>query len=174
MMDGLENEAVKVTFKFTIDEMIKAHRQYLVVRKTVGKYDNIFVVALAVFSLMVIWINSLNFLTLAPLAFVFIFIISKDILYYRYPEYRMKKDASDFLQEIDACFLLDGIFMEASKLESKMEWSYFTVIYESSDFFFFERQKREYFGIPKRAFEDLEQMQVFREMAAANSIHIKF
>ena len=171
---GLENEAISVTFHFTRDELMKAHRQYLVVRKIIKKYDNVLIAIFLVLSVALVLMTSLNILRIIPLGFVLIFAALKYIWYFWYPEYRVKQSGSDFLDEVSMTFLLDGIMMGGSKLESKAQWSYFTEIYEGDDYYFLVRGKHDYYGIPKSAFADLEEMQVFREMASANSLNIKF
>jgi|GEM_PF-3166637 len=171
MMDA--GSTVKLNFQLTKDEMIKAHRQYMRIRRAIEGYGSIIRYALLVLvAFVAVWVL-FNFESMILLVFFVALFALRSVLNAWYPSHKIGRQVSQFLQEMSIIITKDEIDWKIADHKQDVEWGQYSGIWQSDDFFFFIRERHEYFGVPRRAFASAEDIQVFKEMAAANSIKVR-
>lgn len=76
---------------------------------------------------------------------------------------RMSKDIN-LRSPIEASFDASDFELKIADGVSKVGWSFFAKVWENKDYYFLFHNKRQYWIVPKEAFRDVEQEQVFRSI----------
>ena len=62
-------------------------------------------------------------------------------------------------------FLRKPLYLKTQSIESEMKWDIYFALWESHDFYYLIQAPRIYTLIPKRVFKDLNEKQLFEEIA---------
>ena len=160
-------EAVKLTFKYTQAEYVKADRLYLIASKTISKTS---IVVLAIFlpaSLLYLFLSSFSVLGIIAAAIGVIAVMVGSSLYFYIPSYKFKI-TSKFHEEYTLTFSNSGITFKTPSIDSTLKWDVYSEIWESNDFYFLLQAPRMYTLIPKRVFGSPVEMRMFEEISVSN------
>lgn len=169
-MERIFLETVRLEFKYTQNEYVKAERQYLIANKTIRRYDailfllfsigNLFLSSFSTFSIILFWI----ILTVTVIG---------SFLYILMPIVKFKQTAK-YHEEYVLTFSKDTIRFKTSSIESELKWDVYSELWENNDFYFLIQAPHMYALIPKRVFKDENEKQIFIEIAQSNLKFIKY
>ncbi|WP_433944923.1 YcxB family protein [Paenibacillus sp. SN-8-1] len=150
-----------VTFKYSEREFISAMKQIHNSKRIV--FD--FVLAIALFSYGVYSLmsdsNDILDTILVVISLIFLFISVAKL--FIVPRMAFRREPK-FKEEYHLLFNDDGILFKAGGINSNITWDYYNGIKETKDFIYLYYGKRGYSIIPKRAFENNEEVNKFLTM----------
>ncbi|MCL2376363.1 MAG: YcxB family protein [Defluviitaleaceae bacterium] len=169
--------SVSITYRIMPKELIKAHRQYLWIRKIMQWLIGIYAFSSALMLLAIpIWLfaETIGILVFAFGALFLSITIIRIIKVFWSQNRRIKREAPAFSQELSITFYEDKTNWKVGNVDSIIGWNHFKEIWENDDYFYFVVAMPDvYHVVPKSAFTSLDEVQTFREMAAANYLYIK-
>ncbi len=152
-----------LNFKYTRDEYVKSRRSYLFLNKTIKKLDLALIVFLILLTLYFFMNNGLSTLTIVLTILLFIISAILIILYIFQPG--MFYDRIDkFKQQYHLEFIDNKILFKTDDISSELEWNFYEALWENENFFYIIHSKEMYTLIPKRAFNDINEITEFREL----------
>lgn len=163
---------LQLVFKYTQNEYVQAERQYLLLNKTIRKYDPILVALFMLLSLSYILLSSFSIFSIILLGIVLIATALGSYLYFVKPVFKFKH-AKKYQEEYIMIFSKDIIKWITPSINSELKWDIYSELWESNDFYYLIQVPHMYTLIPKRAFADQIDKQVFEEIARSNLKSIK-
>lgn len=160
-------KTVKLIFKYTESEFVKAQRQYLIASKTIRRYDLILAVVFLLFSISYLFISSFSTLSMIIAGTVLIVTILGSVAYFLMPIFIYKQTAK-YHDEYLLVFSKYIIYWKTSNIETHFKWDVYSELWESEDFYFLNQKPHMYTIIPKRVFENQDERQAFEDMALSN------
>ena len=160
-------ETVTLTFKYTQSEYVRAEKRYLLASKTITKTSVIFVGLYFLFSIFYLFLSSYSVMSIIALMFALIAGSIGSILYFYIPVLKFRQ-TSKYHDEYTLIFSRDGIKFKTPKIDSVLQWDNYSELWESDDHYFLIQAPRLYSLIPKRAFKNPADKQVFEEFAMSN------
>lgn len=157
-------EKVELTFKYLQEEWVKAQRQYLFASKTITKTSVAIVGAYFLFALVHLFASSFSALSLVLLGIAVLAILTGGALYFYMPAYNFARTAK-YHEEYTLLFSKEGIKFKTPTINSQLQWNIYSELWESDAFYFLIQGVQTYTLVPKRAFQNAEEKQVFEEMA---------
>ena len=157
-------ETVKLRFQYTQSEYIKAERQYLISNKTIHKYD----IALVVYMLF----SSFSVFSILIFGLIIVVTALGSYLYILMPILKFKQTAK-YHEEYTLVFSKETIKFKTQSMESEIKWNIYSALWENHDFYYLIQAPRIYTLIPKRVFKDLNEKQLFEEIAQSKVKTIK-
>ena len=156
-------ETVKLRFQYTQSEYIKAERQYLI-SKTIHKYDIALVAVFLLLSIVYMLFSSLSVFSILITGLIIVVTALGSYLYILMPILKFKQTAK-YHEEYTLVFSKETIKFKTQSVESEMKWDIYSALGESHDFYYLIQAPRIYTLIPKRVFKDLNEKQLFEEIA---------
>jgi hypothetical protein len=169
---GGKMKTVKLNFKYTKSEYIKAARQYLIAGKIISKFSIVFIVIFTLFSIYIGITTSFETLSIISLVVCFISILIKCTLYIYVP-IKVFNHTSKFQEEYHLDFSQDCIKFTTMTIDSVLKWNTYSEVWENKDFYFMIQTSNAYTVIPKRAFEGNDAIQDFEQIVLFNFKKIK-
>lgn len=83
------------------------------------------------------------------------------------------KQTAKYHEEYTLIFSKEIVRLKTPSIESEIKWSVYSKLWENGDFYFLIQAPRMYALIPKRAFKDQNEIQLFTEIAHSNLKTIK-
>lgn len=160
-------ETVRLIFKYTQNEYVKAERQYLTASKIIRRYDIIIAAFLFLIALNYLYFSSFSTFSIIALILVLTVTTLGILVYFFIPIYKFKQTAK-YHDEYTLIFSKDMIKFQTPSIQSELKWDNYSEIWENGDFYFLIQAPRIYTLIPKRAFQNETQKQLFHEMAILN------
>ena len=161
-------DIITLNFTYTQNEYVKAERQYLVANKTIRKYDPILIAVFTVLSLCYLFLSSFSIYSIILLVIILIASAIGCYIYFCMPVLKYKH-TSKFHEEYTLFFSKDGIDFKTPSIDSVLQWSVYSELWESDEFYFLIQVPRVYYTlIPKRAFRTPEDKQVFEQLGLSN------
>lgn len=160
-------ETIILIYNYLQSEFVKAMRQYLIANGTIRKYDPAIVAAFLLFSIFFHFIFFLNILSVILLVITIIFSALEVFLYFCLPVLVFKRNTK-YHEEYTLTFSKEGITFKTPSINSVLQWSIYSELWESNDFYFLIQAPRMYSIIPKRAFLNPTDKQTFEEIAMSN------
>ena len=167
-------KSVSISFEYEENEYINADRRYLSVSGQVSKVRIITLSALAAFCLFCA--NALTQIVAVSML-CFAFIVLKLIkMAYRW----FIKPKSDFnskqknAKSYSFTFTKDKISLTTQRASADFQWKMFKKLYETSDMIYLAHANKSFTIIPKRAFEDNEQLAVFRKIVGQGNSTMEY
>lgn len=160
-------ETAKLIFKYTQNEYIKAERQYLIASKIIRSYDLIIAGFLFLIALNYLYYSSFSTFSIIVLILVLTVTILGILVYFFVPIYKFKQTAK-YHEEYTLIFSKDMIKFQTPSIQSELKWDNYSEIWENKDYYYLVQAPRIYTLIPKRAFQNETENQLFQEMAISN------
>lgn len=160
-------KTVELTFRYTQDEYVKAHRQYLFASKTITKTS---VIILAIYLPIVIFylfLSSFHLLGIIAVLIGLVALVIGCVLYFYIPVHQFKETLK-YQEEYNLVFTNDNINFKTPTINTILNWDIYSEVWESNDFYFLIQAPRIYALIPKRAFTNVLMKQAFEEMVSSN------
>lgn len=152
-----------LNFKYTRDEYIKSRRNYLFMNRTVKKIDLILIGILIIFIMYLFINNGFSTMSVVLSILLFIIIVIFAILYIFQPG--MFYDKIDkFKQQYHLEFKANKILFKTNDISSELEWNFYEALWENDNFFYIIHSKEMYTLIPKRVFNNINEITEFREL----------
>ncbi|MGN6714672.1 YcxB family protein [Anaerocolumna jejuensis] len=165
-------KTLQLVFKYTQSEYVKAERQYLILNKTIRKYDPILATLFLLFSISCIFLSSFSVFSIIILGIVLIATAIGSYLYFLMPVFKFKY-TEKYHEEYIMVFSKDSIKWITPSIESELKWNIYSELWESNDFYYLIQVPRMYMLIPKRAFAAQKDKQTFEEIALSSLKSIK-
>ena len=156
------SETINLTYKYTESEYVSAARFFYT--RTLHTKLNLFISVIAIFSGLVGVLlagDSLLWSLLMFAGFLVLFFsyyahfVTPRLHYQRNPKLR---------EQYHLQFSEDGLVFRSKELESRLEWSFYSKVWETPQFYFLLYGKDMFTLIPKRVFSSREQEASFRSM----------
>ena len=160
-------ETLILTYEYSRNEFVKAMRQYLIANGTIRKYDPAIVAVILLFSILLRFVFALDTLGAILLVLALIFSALTIFLYFHLPVLVFKQN-SKYHEEYTLTFSKEKIVFKTSSIDSVLQWSVYSELWESDDFYFLIQSLRLYSIIPKRAFLNPADKGAFEEIALSN------
>lgn len=160
-------ETVALTFQYTQREYVRAARQYLLINKTVHKYDIPLAAVFLVFSVAYLFFSSFGILSILCFGAVVVVTALGCTLYFFMPILKFKQTAK-YQEAYTLVFSRDMISFQTASIASEMKWTLYTALWDTHEFYYLIQAPRIYAVIPKRAFKSQTEQQVFEALAQAN------
>lgn len=160
-------DTVKLQFKYTQAEYVKAEKQYLFASKTITKTSVVVLALYLPFSAFYLFFASFSIFSKIAFAVALLALVAGCTLYFYIPAYKFKQTAK-YQEECTLAFSKDSIGFKTPTIDSDLKWDIYSEIWESTDFYFLIQAPRHYTLIPKRAFANFATKQAFEEMALSN------
>lgn len=157
-------ETLKLRFQYTQSEYIKAERQYLISSKTIHKYDIALVTLFLLLSVVYMLFSSFSVFSILIFGLIIVVTALGSYIYILMPILKFKQTAK-YHEEYTLVFSKETIIFKTQSIESEMKWDIYFALWESHDFYYLIQAPRIYTLIPKRVFKDLNEKQLFEEIA---------
>lgn len=152
-----------LNFKYTRDEYIKSRRKYLFMNRTVKKIDLILIGILIIFTMYLFINNGFSTMSVVLSILLFIIIVIFAILYIFQPGMFYDK-INKFKQQYHLEFKDNKILFKTNDISSELEWNFYEALWENDNFFYIIHSKEMYTLIPKRVFNNINEITEFREL----------
>ena len=156
------SEPVTLTFKHREKEYVAATRLFYA---RVYHTRFLIIISSIVLSLgLVLFLMNVDFL-LGTVAIVvgLILLVINFYAYFVTPAQHFKRNAK-FQEEYELRFSEDGLLFRSKNMESKLEWSFYSKIWETPNYYFLFYDKDLFTLIPKRVFTSKQQQWVFQDL----------
>ncbi|MDR3011602.1 MAG: YcxB family protein [Chitinispirillales bacterium] len=160
-------EAIILTYQYLQGEFVKATRQYLIASGTIRKYDPAIIAVFLLFSICFRFVPDLKMLSTIILVATIFFSALVFFLYFCAPFLMYKKNPK-YHAEYMLTFSKDNIIFKTPNIDSVLQWGIYSELWESNDFYFLIQTPRMYSIVPKRAFKNSADKQIFEEIAMSN------
>lgn len=161
---GIPLETVELRFQYTQSEYIKAERQYLISSKTIHKYDIALVAVFLLLSVVYMLFSSFSVFSILIFGLIIVVTALGSYLYILMPILKFKQTAK-YHEEYTLVFSKENIKFKTQSIDSEVKWDIYSALWESHDFYYLIQAPRLYTLIPKRVFKDLNEKQLFEEIA---------
>lgn len=152
-----------LNFKYARDEYVESRRNYLFRNKTIKKLDLLLIGVLILFTLYLFINNGLSTLTI--MLIILLFIISAILMVLYIFQSEMFYDRIDkFKQQYHLEFNENKILFKTDGINSELEWNFYGALWENKKFFYIIHSKEIYILIPKRVFNNINEITEFREL----------
>lgn len=165
-------EPVKLTFKYTQNEFVKAERQYLFASKTITKVSIVIGVLYLIFSIFYLFLTSFSVLGIVAIVVALFAMTLGSYIYFIAPVYKFK-NVSKYQEKYHLAFTHDDIHFQTPSIDSRLKWNIYSEVWENDSFYYLIQIPRVYTIIPKRVFEDSSIIHTFEELIASNIKSIK-
>lgn len=153
-----------IEIKFTYDKSEYINALNIYYRKRLRIPLDIIVSSLAISSgLLMIILNGFNVLNVTITILGFLLILIPIFALYIFPTLVYNGD-SKIKDEYTLLFTDNNINFKTSKINSNIEWNFYTQVWESNKFYYLISNQRSISIIPKRAFSSMEDLSLFDEM----------
>ena len=160
-------DTLKLTFKYTQSEYVKAERKYLLSSKVISKVSIVILAAYFLFAIAYLFLSSFNLWSIIALVVAVIAGIMGGVLYFYIPIYKFRSTAK-YQEEYSLLFSSDGIGFKTKTIDSELKWSIYSEVWECNDFYFLIQAPRIYTLIPKRAFTSSIEKNTFDKLVTSN------
>jgi hypothetical protein len=160
-------ERIRLSFKYTQGEYVKAERQYLFASKAITKTSVVVLALYLLLSLVYFFLSSFTVLSSIFLGIALFAFVAGCTVYFYMPVYKFKQ-TSKYHEEYNLTFSLEKIEFKTPTIDSELKWDVYSDFWESNDFYFLIQAKRIYTLVPKRAFRNLATKQTFENIVLSN------
>ena len=160
-------ETIILTFQYTLNDFVKAQRQYLIANKTIRKYDPALLAVFLLFSILFRFFADLHILGTILFTIALIVCALEAFLYFCYPILIFKNNLK-YRDEYTLTFSNEDIKFKTQSIDSVLQWNIYSAFWESSDFYFLIQSPRVYTFVPKRVFNNPTDKRMFESMALFN------
>jgi len=155
-------EPINLTFTYTEDEYTSAARFFYA--RTIHTKFNFFFGILALLSSFVGVLLTGDSIIWFFLMFTgFILLVFSYLAHFVTPRQHYRRNPK-FREQYNLQFSEDGILYQSKGIESRLEWSLYSTVWETSGFYFLVYGKDMFTLIPKRVFNSSKQETSFRDM----------
>ncbi len=160
-------EAIKLRFKYTQEEYVKAERQILFGNKTITKPSVVILPICILFAIWYLFSSEFSALSIIVLVLAVFALLAGTILYFYIPRLKFKS-TSKYHEEYQLLFSEEGIRFRTPTINSELKWDVYASFWESDDFYYLMQTSRIYSLIPKRVFADTETRLDFEDMVLSH------
>ncbi|MBQ6868652.1 MAG: YcxB family protein [Clostridia bacterium] len=167
-------KSVSISFEYEENEYINADRRYLSVSGQVSKVRIITLAALAALCLLCAY--TIEQIAIVSFVCFVIIVLSLMKMTYRY----FIKPKSNFnskqknAKSYSFTFTKDKISLTTQRASADFQWKMFKKLYETSDMIYLAHANKSFTIIPKRAFENEEQLAAFRKIVGQGNSTMEY
>lgn len=155
------DQKITVRYKYTLSDFIQAGRVY---RTTTleAKIDKIVAVVLLLAIGMIMYSDGIQWWTI--LMFLLVPFAWFGLIQPLQTWITFKRDPTLYTEEYEITFDDSGIYAKNSTTEARRLWNAYNIAFESNQFFLLAYGKRAYSTIPKQAFSNENEVNIFRKI----------
>jgi hypothetical protein len=155
---------IKLNFKHSKKEYVRAARKNLFLSKTIKKSEIVILFIISIYSIFDAYSTSFSSSSVVLLTICILASLTLTTLYFFVPIKNFKS-----IEKLQEQFYLEfsdeEILVKTSKANSTLKWNIFSKIVSTKEFYYFiQHHPRIYTLIPKRAFTSLEELEEFEKM----------
>ena len=160
-------ETVEVTFKYTQSEYVKAERLYLFSSNTITRTSIVILGIYLAFALFLFFHSPFDAISCIILGVALLASAIAIYVYFYAPAYKFKQ-TEKYHEEYTLLFAKNCIKFKTATIDSELQWSLYSELWESADYYFLLYSGRMYTLIPKRVFANSASRRAFEDIALSS------
>lgn len=156
---------IELKFTHTKEEYVKAVREYLIAAKIISKVNVVFIVLFTIFSVFYAVSSGFEVISLFALTVSTMGLIIGTLVYGVMP-IKIYNKSKRVQEPYDIAFDHDSIKFKTNSIDSVLQWTTYSKVWQSKNFFFLIQETNVYSVIPIRAFKNADDLHAFKALVS--------